>query len=593
MARAPKLGKFDAAEAKIAREFVGEQLTKTVKAKLQTHENGVWLVNPETKATYNVMLANPPHPQTGLIRLVFTRTGEPIFGLKGATWIVVFEPFSGTAYLVASRDLTERVNAVIRNPDSSHGMLGIKKDEKYLLISVHMDWAISSQLCRQVVKIGGKSYAECRDTKMREPELFVHLHNHSTYSLLDGCSEIQAIAKRAYLNGQPGIALTDHGNVFGAYKHWAACKERGVKAILGCEIYLVDDVAQKYVNQGGREVRFEHHLTLIAQNDRGWENLSKLLTAGGRDHYYYVPRIDFKSLAEHNEGLICLTGCFKGPVAHYLQRRPLREGETQHNWWMEHSPDKAVERLGWLSKMFGDRLYGECMNIDYAPYVACVPELLDVFDRHKIPCVLTNDNHYEVAEDAEVQSIMTKVSSQKVDGLGESAQKQGVYYIRALEDMIGGAGWVTKDMAHRTVEIMERCSLTFDRDGYVFPPFQVESDPDWGHFQESKKSTVAVPEMGPPKDPTSHASHAAHPNSVAALASSQQAISERARAVLENVKTQGPGTDREIAARMGFDHRSAVQPRISELVDAGLLAEIGSKTDPETNKSVRVVAMPG
>jgi hypothetical protein len=591
MARAPKLGKFDVAEAKIARDFLGEQLSKTAKAKLVTHENGVWLVNPETKVTYNVMMANPPHPQTGLVRMVFSRAGEPVFGVKGATWLVVFEPFSGTAYLIASRDLTERVNDVIRNPDSSHGMLGLKRDDKYLLISVHMDWATNSRLCRHVIKIGGKVYAEYRDAKMREPEGFVHLHNHSTYSLLDGCSEISAIAKRAYLNGQPGIALTDHGNVFGAYKHWAACKERGVKAIMGCEIYLVDDVGQKYVNNNGNTARFEHHLTLIAMNAAGWENLCKLLTIGGRDHYHYVPRIDFKMLAAHAEGLICCTGCFKGPVAHYLQDRPLREGETKLNWWQVKSVDMAVERLNWLKGMFGDRLYGEVMNIDYAPYVACVPQLLDIFSSHKVPTVLTNDNHYEIAEDAEVQSIMTKVSSQKVDGLGENAQKQGVYFIRTLADMVGGASWVSKEMTDRTVEILDRCSLTFDRDGYVFPPFDVNSDPDWKRFEAAGKTTKTTTcDLGPPKAPITHETHEAHPNSIAALESSKDSMSERAAAVLGNVKAVGAGTDKEIAIRMGFDHKSAVQPRISELVDAGLLKEIGSKPDPDTKKSVRVVA---
>ncbi|MCL2641540.1 MAG: PHP domain-containing protein, partial [Phycisphaerales bacterium] len=333
---------------------------------------------------------------------------------------------------------------------------------------------------------GGGEFFKYRAEKLREPERFVHLHNHSSYSLLDGVSSIEGIAQCAYLNGQPGIALTDHGNCFGAFRHWKACKDRGIKALMGCEIYFVENVNERYTDDDGVVRRFEHHLTLIAQDAAGWANLSKMLTVAARDHYYYVPRVDWQLLQTYSEGIICLTGCVKGPVAHFLQTRLSKEGESKLPWWNQRNLDRVVANLARLQSIFGDRLYGECMNIDYSPYAKIVPELIEFLDHFDIPRVLTNDNHYETANDAELQAMLTRISNQKVDELGGRFQKQGLYYIRDANELTYPSAppqsWLTPDMLERTVEVMDRCSLSFDRKGYLFPPFAVEEDPMWAQF---------------------------------------------------------------------------------------------------------------
>lgn len=269
-------------------------------------------------------------------------------------------------------------------------MIRVLPQEGGFDILINLDWAVSINLARLHGSLKG-SYIKWREKKLATPENFVHLHNHSTYSLLDGASSIDRIAEMAVVNGQPAIALTDHGYMFGAYKHWAACKKRGIKGLMGVEAYLVDDVNKKYVAEDGSARRWEYHQTLIAQNQTGWENLCKLMTIACRDHFHYVPRIDHKLLFQHKEGIICLTGCFKGMAAHYLQHRPLKEGESKLPLWLEYNPDKAREFLRMYKSEFGDRLYGEVMNIDYAPYNACLPELCQLLDEEGIPKIATND----------------------------------------------------------------------------------------------------------------------------------------------------------------------------------------------------------
>src|SRR5687768_445158 len=150
---------------------------------------------------------------------------------------------------------------------------------------------------------------------------FVHLHNHSEFSLLDGLSRIPEMVKHVADLGMPALALTDHGSMYGVIDFYAECKKAGVKPILGCETY----VAPGSLTQ--REAKVDdknYHLTLLARDEIGWHNLLKLISKANVDGFYYRPRIDKELLAKHNEGLICLSGCMSGEVA-----KRLMEGQVE------------------------------------------------------------------------------------------------------------------------------------------------------------------------------------------------------------------------------------------------------------------------
>ena len=482
MPRAPTLNQIDMREFAISCDYLKGSLESVIKAKLDTHDNGLWLVNPASKQTYATYLIGKPHAQTGMVKITF---GVPGMKWTGASWLVLHEAVGNKAYLLNFDHFCGFLKQVAESPLAAGGFCTVVHEGSLVHVNLHLDWAIANKLVKLAAPLKG-SYLAWRERKLATKEDFVHLHCHSEFSLLDGATAIDQVGMRAMLNGQPGIALTDHGYCFGSFKHWKACTDLGIKPLMGCEIYLVDDVNQKYVDDQGVTRRFEHHLTLIAMTQEGWANLCKMLTRGCRDHYYYVPRIDWAMLAEHSAGIYCLSGCFKGPAAHYLQVRQPREGEAKLPWWLEKNPDRALQNLRKLQAIFPDRLAGECMNIDFEQYNACLPELLAMFDHCGIPKVISNDCHYEREEDARIQAMLTRISNQKVDGLGEQIVDKGVYFIRQRSEMEAGAPWATPDMFDRTCQIMERCDLTFKREGYLFPHFNLRADPDWPAFETQR-----------------------------------------------------------------------------------------------------------
>src|SRR5438034_11791028 len=149
-------------------------------------------------------------------------------------------------------------------------------------------------------------------TMPHAPETFVHLHNHTEYSLLDGASRILPMVARAAELGMPAIGLTDHGVMYGAIHFYKACKEAGIKPIIGCEVYVAP---RSRLLREGRVDRDPSHLTLLAANHEGYLNLMRLCTVGQMEGMYYKPRIDKEILAEHSKGLIALSGCLQGEAA--------------------------------------------------------------------------------------------------------------------------------------------------------------------------------------------------------------------------------------------------------------------------------------
>jgi DNA polymerase-3 subunit alpha len=146
---------------------------------------------------------------------------------------------------------------------------------------------------------------------------FVHLHQHTEFSLLDGMIRIKDLAQRAAQLGMPAVAMTDHGNLYGAIPFYQACKKAGIKPILGCEIYLAPITMDDKREIPGR--KRATHLTLLAETNEGWDNLSKLVSKGHLEGSYHgKPRVDRNALRQFSKGLICLTGCISGPVNEWL-----------------------------------------------------------------------------------------------------------------------------------------------------------------------------------------------------------------------------------------------------------------------------------
>jgi len=215
---------------------------------------------------------------------------------------------------------------------------------------------------------------------MKKVEM-VHLHVHSTYSELDAIAKIPQLVKRAIEFGHKAITLTDHGTIAGVPEFYAECKRQGIKSILGSEFYMVADAEKSRAEKK----RLAHHLVLLAMNDEGWTNIKKLTTKAN-EKFYYVPRIDYKDLVAHSDGIICMTACLKGIVPYYL---------------MEKDFDEATKNLIVLHGIFGNRLYLEIQDGGLDVQVDINQALRRMAANMQLKCVATVDSHYIDKDDVE------------------------------------------------------------------------------------------------------------------------------------------------------------------------------------------------
>lgn len=222
----------------------------------------------------------------------------------------------------------------------------------------------------------------------------VHLHNHSYYSLLDGLPSPSALARAARAKGMKALALTDHGTMSGIFKFEQACLREGVKPLLGCEMYFVDDVADH--DRDGR--RRSHHLVVIARNARGWRNLCRLTTASYVRGKYYVPRIDWSMLEHWHEGLITLSGCIQGRIPAML-----KEGDLKG----------AKRYLHRMTELLPDAFFIEFMPLAFREQVE-LNDMIYAFvkDEERALAVVTNDVHYLNREDRDLYPLLMLAQTQ-------------------------------------------------------------------------------------------------------------------------------------------------------------------------------------
>lgn len=287
------------------------------------------------------------------------------------------------------------------------------------------------------------------------PRGFIHLHVHSEYSLLDGASRVEDLAKKARELGMKGMAITDHGNMYAAVKFYLKMKEAGVMPIIGCELYVAPS---SRLSKTTKEDRSPYHLTALAKNMQGYKNLVKLVSLGHTEGFYSKPRVDRELLSRFSDGLIVLSGCNKGELA-----RAILDGE-----------EKRIKEVAQFYKdLFKDDYYFEMMYHGL-PEQKTVNEYLEKFSKDMdIPCVATNDSHYTSIGDARTQDIMLCIQTASfLDDANRMKFTGEDFYVKSYSEMKKNFSQ-NEDALGNTMDILEKCNFELEIGRSQIPDFPV------------------------------------------------------------------------------------------------------------------------
>ena len=284
---------------------------------------------------------------------------------------------------------------------------------------------------------------------------FVHLHIHSEFSLLDGANRIKDLPVRAKELGMKAMAITDHGVMYGVIDFYKACKKEGIKPIIGCEVYVAP--RSRFDKEPGIDKQY-YHLILLAKDTQGYKNLSKLVSLGFTEGYYYKPRIDLEILEKYHEGLICLSGCLAGAV-----NQALMNGQTE----------KAEEIALWQKKVFGEDYYIEIQNNGINEQVLANQKLVQLARKLDIPLVATNDAHYLKKEDAYNHEILLCIQTGKrMSDEDRMKFDTDELYVKSPEEMSEYFS-AFPDAIENTVKIAEKCNVEFEFGHTILPNYDV------------------------------------------------------------------------------------------------------------------------
>ncbi|HVM91940.1 MAG TPA: DNA polymerase III subunit alpha [Terriglobales bacterium] len=287
---------------------------------------------------------------------------------------------------------------------------------------------------------------------------FVHLHLHSDYSMLDGACDVEKLVERVKHLGMPAVAMTDHGNIFGAVHFVNAAYKAGVKPIIGCELYICkkdDHVIQRTPPEGDTY----NHLLVLAENDEGYKNLVKITSEASLRGFYYKPRVSKSFLAEHSKGLIGLSGCLKGEVAERLT-----EGKYE----------AARAAAGFFSEIFGkENFFLEIQDQGLESEHRIHSGLFQLEKELGLPLVATNDSHYLCEDDAHAQDVMLCIQMGKsIQDTNRLKFEGNQFFVKSGDEMLR----VFKDapdVLSRTMGIAERCNVKLEKVPSPFPRFEV------------------------------------------------------------------------------------------------------------------------
>ena len=285
--------------------------------------------------------------------------------------------------------------------------------------------------------------------------MFTHLHVHTEYSMLDGLSSLEGVVKRAKELGMDSLAITDHGGMYGAIDFYQIAKRHDVKPIIGCEMYVAPD--SRHERSSNNKSPF--HMTVLSQDERGYDNLVKLVSKANLEGFYYKPRIDREILKQHRDGLIVLSGCPSGEVP-----RAIMQGDM----------DKARDVAAWYRELLDGRYFLELMSHGDVPDLPQINQgLMELHRQLDIPVVATNDSHYTHKEDAPLQDVLICIQTNtNIEDEGRLRMAEDSYYLRSPQEM--AALWAeVPEAITNTQRIAEMCDLKLDFSRMRLPEYPV------------------------------------------------------------------------------------------------------------------------
>lgn len=300
--------------------------------------------------------------------------------------------------------------------------------------------------------------------KFVEHSDFVHLHLHTEYSLLDGACRILDsrggpgdLIQRASQYKMPALGITDHGNLFGAIEFYQSCVDNGIKPVIGCEVYIAPQ--SRHIKEGKGIAEAASHLTLLARDRAGYENLMRLVSIGYLEGFYYRPRIDYEVVKKHSKGLICLTGCLKGEVSQAI---------------LNGDYDKARKAVSFYAEIFGkDNVYLEMIDNGINEQRKVCRELIKLEKDTGIPLVATNDCHYVEKADAYAQEILLCIGTGKMlDDPSHLKFSTEEFYFKSPQEMKQIFAEIPQAISN-TIAITEKCNLHLDFETIHLPTYKL------------------------------------------------------------------------------------------------------------------------
>ncbi len=286
---------------------------------------------------------------------------------------------------------------------------------------------------------------------------FVHLHLHSHYSLLDGAIKIDDIISKAIEFNMSAAAITDHGNMFGAIEFYEKASKKSVKPLIGCEMYVSrSDMTLKNSNE-----KLYYHLILLAKNEEGYQNLSRLISKSYTDGFYYKPRIDKNILKENHSGLIALSACLKGEIPYNL---------------IQGKMDLAEKNLQYYLDLFGDDFYLEMQMQGIEEQKTANAGIVELSKKYGVPLVATNDCHYLLKDDYEAHDVLLCIQTGKtVEDKDRMRFSTKDLYFKSQEEMIDIFSEYPAEAISNTKIIESKCNFSFKlKEGHHFPQFIIK-----------------------------------------------------------------------------------------------------------------------
>lgn len=289
---------------------------------------------------------------------------------------------------------------------------------------------------------------------------FCHLHVHTEYSLLDGAGKISKMLDKAKELGMKTLAITDHGVMYGCVEFYKEAVSRGIKPILGSEIYIVEK--DMYVSETNKD-NSNYHLVLLVKNSVGYDNLMKIVSKASLEGFYYKPRIDHNYLKSHSEGLIALSACLGGEVQNHLKN---------------NAKGKAKEAALFYKEVFGEDFYLELQDHGLEEQQKVNKDLIEMAKELEIPLVATNDVHYINKEDAKAHDILLCIQTGKnVNDENRMRYPWQQFYLRSAEDMWNLFSYVPEALEN-TLKIAEKCNFDYEFHKSKLPKFPLEHGVD-------------------------------------------------------------------------------------------------------------------